>query len=328
MPSEGRFKSNKPYEKELRTSFNSSWQKYRRNYDHDDRRLKKSEPNRVLRIKCLNALHEVTTDTLYYVFATYGKVLRIVIFFKGESLNAMVEFDKIDGKIAKFIQIRSTKKCLALNLISGAITAKEYLDGFELFHNSNKLHIEFAWTSRLIVNINDNTRSWDFTRDDCQGQFYAQPLAQPQAAYFMPQPTYGSHVNQEMIEFSHVPRYEANVMMVTGLTFETSDTFKLFNLLSLCGNVAKIQFLHNFPGSAVVQMFDQMSVECCISMLNEAPVGNQSRLKIYWTDQAFQPSPFNSFLMMDGSASFTDFSESRNHRFMTPRPMVNAFSSA
>lgn len=110
MPSEGRFKSNKPYQKDSRTSFNSSWQKYRRSYDndHDDRRLKKSEPNRVLRIKCLNAVHEVTTDTLYYFFATYGKVLRIVIFFRGESLNAMVEFDKIDGKIAKFIQIRWT----------------------------------------------------------------------------------------------------------------------------------------------------------------------------------------------------------------------------
>lgn len=225
---------------------------------------------------------------------------------------------------------RSTNKCLTRNLISAAITAKEYLDGFELFHNSNKLQIEFAWTSRLIVNVNVNTRSWDFTGDDYhyQGQAYAQHLSQPQVAYgggggyFMAQPTYEAHVNQNTIEFSHVPRYEANVMMVTGLTYETSNTFKLFNLLSLCGNVAKIQFLHNFPGSAVVQMFDQMSVECCISMLNEAPVGNQSCLKVYWTDQAFQPSHFNSFLMMDGSSSFTDFSDSKNQRFMVPRPTV------
>lgn len=205
--------------------------------------------------------------------------------------------------------------------------------GFELFHNSNKLLVEFAWTSRLTVNVNDNTRSWDFTGDDYQGQVYAQHLAQPQVAYgagggyFMAQPTYDAHFDHNAIEFSHVPRYEANVMMVTGLTNETSNTFKLFNLLSLCGNVSKIQFLHNFPGSAVVQMFDQMSVECCISMLNEAPVGNQSRLKVYWTDQAFQPSHFNSFSMMDGSSSFTNFSDSKNHRFMVPRPMVSNASS-
>lgn len=105
MSSEFRFKSDKPYNKEFRTSFNSSWPKYRRNYDQEDRRLKKSEPNRVLRIKCLNALHQVSTETLYYVFSTYGKVLRIVIFYTGESLNAMVEFDRIDGKFTKFIQI-------------------------------------------------------------------------------------------------------------------------------------------------------------------------------------------------------------------------------
>lgn len=126
--------------------------------------------------------------------------------------------------------------------------------------------------------------------------------------------------HQPIITFAMAPQYQPNIIMVSGLNFNTSSTEKLFNLMSLYGNVSRIQFLPNQQGTALVQMFDQMSAEYCLKYLDNTPIGSHGKLQVFWTNQNFQPNNANNFLLPDGSPNFSDFTYSKNQRFKQPRP--------
>lgn len=91
------------------------------------------------------------------------------------------------------------------------------------------------------------------------------------------------------------------VMMVYGLDNATSNTDKLFNLVCLYGNVARvctnilnlmrnilricfyslqIKFLKTKEGTAMVQMGDGVAVERCVQHLNNIPIGSMGKLQI------------------------------------------------
>lgn len=222
------------------------------------------------------------------------------------------------------------------------------MNGFELFQGCNQLQIEYAWTEQLFVRVNDINRSWDYTKSPYQAvpqQGYPAfaSTGYPQAAIncvydaayqnYMPHDNYYNHnmmhhdggemsSHQPLITFATSPQYQPNVMLVSGLNYETSNTDMLFNLLSLYGNVSRIQFLPNKQGSALVQMFDRMSVECCIQHLDKAPIGQHGRLHVHWANQAFNlNSSSNSFLLPDGSRNCRDYAHSKNQRFLKPRPV-------
>jgi hnRNP-L/PTB/hephaestus splicing factor len=241
---------------------------------------------------------------------------------------------------------------------TGATRAKQCLNGFEMyFGGSNKLYVEFAWTTPpLYVAVNDLNKSWDYTMNICGTQ--QQPvLAQQQSTwyydanyqqyapsyqnYVAPIQCYNSNVSmvptqplqqqqqqkfqnhntqQPMLVFSPSVIFQPNVMYITGLNSETSNPDKLFNLLSLYGNVATIQFLPSRQGSAFVQMFDTQSVDYCVQYLNNIPIGICGRLQVSWANPNYFPSRLNQFKLVDGSANFKDFTESKNQRFLVPRP--------
>jgi len=73
---------------------------------------------------------------------------------------------------------------------------------------------------------------------------------------------------------------QAAVMMVYGLDNTTSNTDKLFNLVCLYGNVARIKFLKTKEGTAMVQMGEPVAVERCVQHLNNIPIGNSGKLQI------------------------------------------------
>jgi hnRNP-L/PTB/hephaestus splicing factor len=218
---------------------------------------------------------------------------------------------------------------------------------------SNKLYVEFAWTTKLYVAVNDLNKSWDYTMNVCGSQ--QQPVLAPQQStwyydtsyqqytpsyqnYVAPMQCYNSNVSivpsqplqqqkflnhnsqQPMLVFSPSVIFEPNVMYIAGLNSETSNPDKLFNLLSLYGNVATIQFLPSRQGSAFVQMFDSLSVDYCVRYLNNITIGAYGRLQVSWANPNYFPSRLNQFKLVDGSANFKDFTESKNQRFLVPRP--------
>ena len=215
-----------------------------------------------------------------------------------------------------------------------------------MYQGCNKLQIEFAWTAKLFVINNDIKKCWDFTKVNYQqqppvefwnngcdqsGGNYAQDFNIPASttSYYignennmmMDHQLIGSRTHQQpLIVFASTPQYQANIIMVSGLNFDSSNTDKLFNLLSLYGNVAKIQFLPNRQGCAVVQMYDTMSAEYSIRYLNNVPIGSHGKLLVGWTDQSFQPNDSNGFLLTDGTFNYKDYTTSKNQRFLVPRP--------
>lgn len=207
--------------------------------------------------------------------------------------------------------------------IPAATIARDYLNGFNIFLSCNTLQIEFAWTSQLVVTSNDINKCWDYTVDfalDAANGFNRDQGYWEQPQYFQSEhSSESSNKYQPMITFSTTPQNEPNILIVSGVLYGLSNAFKLFNLFSLYGNVAKIQF-QSTPGTAVVQMFDQMSVECCLRHLNQLQVAPRSQLNVSWTNQAFQPIEDRAFMMPDGSCSFQDFTYSKNQRFLVPRP--------
>lgn len=78
-------------------------QRFRDSQKKPVKRLKQSQPGRILRIQVLNSQCRVTTDGFHYIFSQYGHVLRIVIFNTAYTQNAMIEFDSIEGNLKDFI---------------------------------------------------------------------------------------------------------------------------------------------------------------------------------------------------------------------------------
>lgn len=76
--------------------------------DHGE--MRRTAPNRVLKVIIHDCQIEVTTFSLYYVFSYYGLVLRIVLFDKLGQKYAMVEYDSIEGE--KFQEISIVDKML------------------------------------------------------------------------------------------------------------------------------------------------------------------------------------------------------------------------
>ncbi|KYR01173.1 RNA-binding region RNP-1 domain-containing protein [Tieghemostelium lacteum] len=104
----------------------------------------------ILLLSILNPIYPVTTHTLLYIMSNYGRVLRIVIFQKN-GLQAFVEFDSIYS----------------------AWTAKEALNGQDIYTGSCKLQIEFARVNKLNVKQNDD-KTADYTLN-----YYPQPPPPP-----------------------------------------------------------------------------------------------------------------------------------------------------
>uniref|UniRef100_A0A1B6J8L7 RRM domain-containing protein n=1 Tax=Homalodisca liturata TaxID=320908 RepID=A0A1B6J8L7_9HEMI len=107
------------------------------------------------------------------------------------------------------------------------------------------------------------------------------------------------------------------VMMVYGLDKDKVNPDKLFNIFCLYGNVIKIKFLKTKEGCAMIQMGDTISVERCISNLNNTSVGDM-QIQLGFSKQAFLSDVAQPYNLPDNSLSFKDFMGSKNNRFINP----------
>ncbi|KPU76485.1 uncharacterized protein Dana_GF13176, isoform O [Drosophila ananassae] len=120
------------------------------------------------------------------------------------------------------------------------------------------------------------------------------------------------------VAFTQQGQAQGAVMMVYGLDHDTSNTDKLFNLVCLYGNVARIKFLKTKEGTAMVQMGDSVAVERCVQHLNNIPVGTGGKIQIAFSKQNFLSEVINPFLLPDHSPSFKEYTGSKNNRFLSP----------
>ncbi|KAL7738512.1 hypothetical protein ACLKA6_006820 [Drosophila palustris] len=120
------------------------------------------------------------------------------------------------------------------------------------------------------------------------------------------------------VAFAQQGQAQGAVMMVYGMDHDTSNTDKLFNLVCLYGNVARIKFLKTKEGTAMVQMGDSVAVERCVQHLNNIPVGTGGKIQIAFSKQNFLSEVINPFLLPDHTPSFKEYTGSKNNRFLSP----------
>ncbi|KAL9912729.1 heterogeneous nuclear ribonucleoprotein L isoform X3 [Glossina fuscipes] len=300
------------------------------NKSNDDLRRKRPEttrPNHILLFTIINPFYPITVDVLHKICNPHGQVLRIVI-FKKNGVQAMVEFDSLDA----------------------ATRARENLNGADIYSGCCTLKIDFAKPEKLNVYKNEPDTSWDYTLTTVGlispptnfVQFKEPPLLGPGAAFppfatpefhpTTPENWKGAtiHPTGLMKEPAVVPgrnapvaftaqgQTQGAVMMVYGLDHDTSNTDKLFNLVCLYGNVARIKFLKTKEGTAMVQMGDSVAVERCVQHLNNIPIGTNGKIQIAFSKQNFLSEVINPFLLPDHTPSFKEYTGSKNNRFLSP----------
>ncbi|XP_030388299.1 heterogeneous nuclear ribonucleoprotein L isoform X9 [Scaptodrosophila lebanonensis] len=292
------------------------------NKSNDDLRRKRPEttrPNHILLFTIINPFYPITVDVLHKICNPHGQVLRIVI-FKKNGVQAMVEFDSLDA----------------------ATRARENLNGADIYAGCCTLKIDYAKPEKLNVYKNEPDTSWDYTLST--GELLPKPpLLGPGAAFppfgapeyhtttpenwkgatihptgLMKEPTGVVPGRNAPVAFTPQGQAQGAVMMVYGLDHDTSNTDKLFNLVCLYGNVARIKFLKTKEGTAMVQMGDSVAVERCVQHLNNIPVGSGGKIQIAFSKQNFLSEVINPFLLPDHTPSFKEYTGSKNNRFLSP----------
>ncbi|XP_070069893.1 heterogeneous nuclear ribonucleoprotein L isoform X14 [Drosophila takahashii] len=266
-----------------------------------------------------NDVHMHARDVLHKICHPHGQVLRIVI-FKKNGVQAMVEFDNLDA----------------------ATRARENLNGADIYAGCCTLKIDYAKPEKLNVYKNEPDTSWDYTLTT--GEILPKPpLLGPGAAFppfgapeyhpttpenwkgaaihptgLMKEPAGVVPGRNAPVAFTPQGQAQGAVMMVYGLDHDTSNTDKLFNLVCLYGNVARIKFLKTKEGTAMVQMGDSVAVERCVQHLNNIPVGTGGKIQIAFSKQNFLSEVINPFLLPDHTPSFKEYTGSKNNRFLSP----------
>ncbi|XP_017837022.2 heterogeneous nuclear ribonucleoprotein L isoform X13 [Drosophila busckii] len=305
-----------------RSTQNQSQQQALMNKSNDDLRRKRPEttrPNHILLFTIINPFYPITVDVLHKICNPHGQVLRIVI-FKKNGVQAMVEFDSLDA----------------------ATRARENLNGADIYAGCCTLKIDFAKPEKLNVYKNETDTSWDYTLST--GEILPKPpLLGPGAGFppfgapeyhptqpdnwkgasihptgLMKEPTGVVAGRNAPVAFAQQGQAQGAVMMVYGMDHDTSNTDKLFNLVCLYGNVARIKFLKTKEGTAMVQMGDSVAVERCVQHLNNIPVGSGGKIQIAFSKQNFLSEVINPFLLPDHTPSFKEYTGSKNNRFLSP----------
>ncbi|KPU76479.1 uncharacterized protein Dana_GF13176, isoform I [Drosophila ananassae] len=309
------------------------------NKSNDDLRRKRPEttrPNHILLFTIINPFYPITVDVLHKICHPHGQVLRIVI-FKKNGVQAMVEFDNLDAAT------RARENLNGADIYAGCCTLKiDYAkpEKLNVYKNEPDTSWDYTLSTGEILPIKEigNGRS-----PLLQEPLYEPPLLGPGAAFppfgapeyhpttpenwkgaaihptgLMKEPAGVVAGRNAPVAFTQQGQAQGAVMMVYGLDHDTSNTDKLFNLVCLYGNVARIKFLKTKEGTAMVQMGDSVAVERCVQHLNNIPVGTGGKIQIAFSKQNFLSEVINPFLLPDHSPSFKEYTGSKNNRFLSP----------
>jgi len=82
----------------------------------------------------------------------------------------------------------------------------------------------------------------------------------------------------------------------------------------LSASLSQVKFLKTKEGCAMIQMGDSIAVERCLQNLNNVTIGTDGRLQLGFSKQAFLSDVTNPYILPDKTASFKDFTGSKNNR--------------
>ncbi|KAM7537660.1 hypothetical protein Aperf_G00000063834 [Anoplocephala perfoliata] len=298
----------------------------------DEGAIKNERPppqeNNILLLTIYNAQYPITVDVIHQVTNRHGKVVRIVIFRK-TGVQAMVEF-------ATVADARETKR---------------HINGADIYSGCCSLKVEYAKQTRLKV-VRNSLDSWDYENPDLEeggagnhgrssgasaaasllGKFDGDLCKRPEA--FLPGGLALSpnsvlnaiavvaagqqHQSSQGVFPGGYPdindRTASPVIMVYNLNMNHANCDRLFNLFCLYGDVGPIKFLRSKEGTAMVELHGIANANSALANLPMITFAG-NKLSGQLSRQQHIVEVTQPFILPDGSASFRDYSTSRNNRY-------------
>ncbi|XP_052776192.1 polypyrimidine tract-binding protein 1-like isoform X7 [Mya arenaria] len=277
----------------------------------------------VLRVIVENLVYPVTIEVLSQIFSKFGKVLKMIIFTKNNTFQALVQFgDSVSANAAKLS-----------------------LDGQNIYNGCCTLRIDYSKLNQLNVRYN-NDKSRDFTNPslptgdpglDQAMAFGGGASGMPGLAGPSPQGMGGMSgmggmtgmggMGMQGLNFGFqnamagrlgIPGMQtqqagSSVILVSNLDEQVTPE-ALFTLFGVYGDVHRVKILFNKKDNALIQMAEAHQAQLAIAHLDKVKV---------WGKQIRVTQSKHSLVQMpkDGQpdAGLTkDFTNSQLHRFKRP----------
>eukprot|EP00124_Ichthyophonus_hoferi_P003051 Ihof_evm1s241 gene=Ihof_evmTU1s241 len=274
------------------------------------------KPSNILLLTVLNPLYPITTEVIFTIASPFGKVLRIVIFRK-HGVQGMVEFETVES----------------------ALRAREALNNADVYAGCCTLKIEFSKVTKLNVRRNDDD-TFDYTqpnlamarnsypapsRNQPMGVMGSMngPMGNPMGQYGqMAQSGMGGPQGQSGMGMGGMGQSGMGMMgagpvlMVYNLDAKMNCD-RLFNLFCMYGNVAKVKFLPEKPGMAMVQMSDGYAADVAMQSLNDAPMFG-TKIELRHSKHPYIAGNQQIKTLPDGTPATVEYGTSKLNRFLRP----------
>ncbi|KAL3869689.1 hypothetical protein ACJMK2_042347 [Sinanodonta woodiana] len=258
-----------------------------------------------LRVIVEQLIYPVTIEVLYQIFSKFGKVLKMIIFTKNNTFQALIQFgDSVSANAAKLS-----------------------LDGQNIYNGCCTLRIDWSKLNNLNIKYN-NDKSRDFTNPNLpsgdpsidQAMHLGGPGMGAGLAGQMPMQGFGlanpAAVNAAArLGLSGLTGSTGSgVLLVSNLDEQKVTPDALFTLFGVYGDVHRVKILFNKKDNALIQMAEPHQAQLAIAHLDKVRVWGK-QIRVTQSKHALVQMPKEG----QPDAGLTkDFTTSPLHRFKRP----------
>ncbi|XP_062617992.1 polypyrimidine tract-binding protein 2-like isoform X3 [Saccostrea cucullata] len=246
-----------------------------------------------LRIIVEHLVYPVGIEVLYQIFSKFGKVLKMIIFTKNNSFQALIQ---MSDPVA-------------------ANAAKLSLDGQNIYNGCCTLRIDYSKLNNLNVKYN-NDKSRDFTNPNLPSGDPGLDQAMPFGAQVPQMSNYGvpSAMGAARLMTLNAAAAGNAVLLVSNLDEQKVTPDALFTLFGVYGDVHRVKILFNKKDNALVQMAEPHQAQLAIAHLDKVKVWGKS-IRVTQSKHTLVQMPKEG----QPDAGLTkDFTNSPLHRFKRP----------
>ena len=210
-------------------------------------------PNRIILLTITNIMYPVTVDVLSQVFVKYGGIEKVIIFNRGNAIQALVQ----------------------LRDIATASTCRAQLDGQNVYAGCNSLKVQYSSLSELEVKQN-NDRMYDFISASVGSSGYGYGVSgsanNASGQYFGSLSPLGN-AYQSLGSFSGSASPKsfggdyltggAPVLVVEGIDESVTKPEHLAALFAVYGNVVRVKLLPHSGRGCVVALVQLQDLGQC-----------------------------------------------------------------
>jgi len=246
-----------------------------RKYEPSEEEDSATSTSHILLITIRNPVFCITADVIHSVTSTYGTVVRIVVFNKNNTPQALVEFENA----------------------TVASEAKKGLHGKDLYPQGCTLQIIYSKTTKLRVTTNSDTQR-DYTNTTLPEKILFSGFT-PASDFCAVYPV--------------VDTPTKCVLVVRGFLPHIMTPERIFNLVCIYGNVAKIKCVPN-SNCTLIQMSNNSGADQVLQKLHKVKLFGET-LHVEYSNLSFIAEPSHTESGNTESKHTFNFISSRLNKF-------------